>query len=886
MNRKKAGFSAGFLTSSVLVLAATSALAASPIPKNAKIDPHIFRAMRTGLVTASSRTPLTSKAPVLIELDHIATSADFARLSAAGVEIVTAGIPIAYDRFIAARVDEKSATAIAALSDLRRVTLAAHPNRIPLDHSAELLKLDDARGSQPAVDRLTGQGITIADEDTLVDVFEPALFRADAGYFDWIDVNKNGSFTPGVDAIDVNANGVVDPGEVANALSVQTVDAYEQPVSAVRNDDFDPGLDWLYIDTNGNGARDYGPANGFTETTPGFGEPLFVPDDVNINGKLDIGERVIQLGTSKFKAVRVDVDYGAFKVDQIFTRGTNLVKTPSDITKGALYGFSDSFHATGVSTILAGDVPLVGRRWVGIAPDADLVTSFDVASTGDGLPAMGETWLLQQKPDVMLHELALWADVPLDGSDELSALIDTSVTTDSVTQTCPTGDQGSALKHARSTLAASGESTLLFNVPAMTLSGAGPLTYVAISLNVVGGDLGTTTIVQPTGEAIPLTANGTGSLVSGAGYYMTEQTTSRGTRFWDVVLYTQGTAASLATGAWKVQLAASTAPLVIDAYIEDDKSSWAVGAAWDKTVASEAYVVGVPSVADHCIAVGAAPDHVGDAADPEYDLAFYVEYNVPVGYEETQNQVRAYSPVGPRIDGVQKPDILAPDNPWVALAHTPESKSAYGSYDVFGGTSGASPHVTGVAALLAQAGIRGDAARDAIRKSAFSDGTEGTLPNAAYGYGHLDAAKALGVSAVGTTPTVTLSANPATAKFGDEVVLTATVGGGDSLQVKYDDDYDGTWDTPYAAAAPRSVTWDHAGTRHFKVRVKNSSGRIAEAVASILFTAASPNTNGGSSSSSGCGCSVPSRASSLGGVVGIGLAALAMFRRKKRRISR
>jgi hypothetical protein len=466
-------------------------------------------------------------------------------------------------------------------------------------------------------------------------------------------------------------------------------------------------------------------------------------------------------------------------------------------------------------------------------------------------------------------------------------LIDTSVTKDKVTQTCPTGDQGSALKHARSTIAASGEAMLPFNLPATTLDGQGPLTHVEISLNVVGGDLGTTSIIQPTGESVALTANGNGTLTSGALYYITEQTTSRGTRFWDVVLYTQGTTASLATGAWKVSLAASTAPIVVDAYIEDDKSSWAVGAAWDTSVASEAYVVGVPSVADHCIAVGAAPNHVGDAADPEYDLTFYVEYNVPAGYEETQNQVRAYSPVGPRIDGVQKPDILAPDNPWVALAHTPESTSAYGSYDVFGGTSGASPHVTGVGALLAQAGIRGDDARDAIRKSAFTDGTEGTLPNGAYGYGHLDAAKALGVTTVGTTPTVTLSANPSTANVGDQVVLTATASGGDSLQIKYDDDYDGTWDTPYAAPAPRSVTWDHAGIRHFKVRTKNSSGRIAEAVAEITFNAAPTATpNSGASSSSGCGCNLTSRAPSFGGAVGIGLAALAFFRRKKRHASR
>ncbi|MGH7330485.1 MAG: S8 family serine peptidase, partial [Polyangiaceae bacterium] len=278
----------------------------------------------------------------------------------------------------------------------------------------------------------------------------------------------------------------------------------------------------------------------------------------------------------------------------------------------------------------------------------------------------------------------------------------------------------------------------------------------------------------------------------------------------------------------------------------------------------------------------AAPNHVGDAADPEYDLTFYVEYNVPQGYEETQNQVRAYSPRGPRIDGVQKPDILAPDNPWTAVNHLDSSTSPYGSYGIFGGTSGASPHVTGAAALLAQAGIRGDAARDAIRKSAMSDGSEGTLPNGDYGYGHLDVAKALGVTKDGVTPTITLAANPTTAPANSQVELTATVSGGDGLQVKYDDGYDGTWDTDYASADPRSVTSAQAGVVHYKVRVRNSSGRIAEAVASVTFTPASTDTNGNpGSSSSGCGCNFTQKAPKTAAFAGLGLAALLAVRRRR-----
>ena len=154
----------GFFSAPVVMLLASSALAASPLQK---IDPNFIRATRTGIATASTRVHVPQRAAAMIELDHPATPADFVRLRASGVELVVAdGIPIAYDRFVAVRLDERAAKAIAPFPDLRRISLSAHPARLPLDHSAELIRLDDARGSRPAMERLTGQGITIADEDS------------------------------------------------------------------------------------------------------------------------------------------------------------------------------------------------------------------------------------------------------------------------------------------------------------------------------------------------------------------------------------------------------------------------------------------------------------------------------------------------------------------------------------------------------------------------------------------------------------------------------------------------------------------------------------------------------------------------------------------------
>jgi len=711
----------------------------------------------------------------------------------------------------------------------------------------------------------------------MIDPFQPAFFKGDGGYYDWIDVNGDGVFTPGVDAIDLDQNGAADSTETAMPILAQTVDYYGKPIAGARGTDFDPSTDFLYLDSNGNGERDYGSDAGFDDTTPAFGEPLFVPDDVNRNGKLDVGERVVRLGTSKIRKIFVYLDYPPYSENHVYERGVDLASTKIDYSSGALEGFPDAFHATGVATILLGDVPLVGRKWVGIAPGAELEVAWDVDQSA--APTKGFTWALKDEPDVALFELAPWTGMPLDGTDELSSMIDTAETTDSVTATCPTGDQGSALKHAHADLAAQANVTLPFDLPAKDKAGQGPLSYVDVSIDVRGGSPSALTLTGPSGEDVDLTTATVGTFTTGDSFYVTEEHTSRGTDFFDVILYVDTNQPPLPVGTWNVNVTGDgAAAITVDAYVSDDKSSWAVGAAWDSSVATDTSTIGVPSVADHCIAVNAAPDHVGTPEQPWYDLTYYAEYNVPPNTNETQGQVRAYSPRGPRIDGAMKPDVTAPDNPWVADEHLDSLPYPYGGYSVFGGTSGASPHVTGTAALLAQAGIRGDAARDAIRNGAIVDSDTGAVPNGSYGWGRLDAAGALGVKTNGVDPSVTITVTPANPTTADTIELTPNAQSNDgndgALEAKWDDGYDGTWDTPYGGLAPHPFTPPGVGRYPFKVRVRNDAGRVAEAV--VWVAVAEPVV----ASSSGCGCrTAPARGGAWLSALGLALALLARRRR-------
>jgi MYXO-CTERM domain-containing protein len=875
MRRRAA--SAFLLTAIILASSAAQAQVKAPT----RLDPGVLRALGTGIVGAwSGRAPVPGRVSVLVELVQPATPDSLLAIARTGAELAQAdGATLFYDRFVPAELTSPAAAvALAARPEVARVTLLAGRGPLPLDHSAALTRLEDARGSRPALDRLTGAGVVIGDVDSLCDIFHPVFFRGDAGYFDWIDVDGDGAFTPGVDAIDLDRNGAADPGEIALPIRAATYSDNSGQLVDARSPGFDPSTDWLYLDVNGNQKRDYGAAGGFDDTAPAFGEPLFVPDDLNRNGKLDVGERVVRLGTSKFRKVFIYLQYLQQKVNHVFTRGADLSKLKSSYFDGQLYGFPDAYHATGVLSIVAGDVPLAGRRWVGFAPDAELLLGWDVDSNSQ-LPAKATTWALKEKADVMLYEMAPWTGLPLDGSDPLSKLVDTSNQQSGVVHTCPTGDQGSARKHAHADLAAGASVSLTVDIPAKIKTGDGPLTYVDLSMHVRGGAPVAVTVVSPGGDTIDAFASATGSLATGAQFFATRQTTSRGTDFTDVVLYAADPQKPLPTGNWTVTVTADPAQAVtVDAYVSDDKSSWGFGAGWAKSIADDTSTIGVPSTADHCIAVGAEPNHPQDPNAPWFDI-YYAAYDLPGNYTEKQGQVRAYSPRGPRLDGVQKPDLLAPDNPWVAADFEPTNGVPYGAFRPFGGTSGASPHVTGSAALLVQAGVKGDAARDALRAGAVSDATTGKTPNKDYGYGHLDLGGALGVKAPGQNPTLTLTVSPPLPTTADKVRLVPIVGAGDGLELRWDDDYDGTWDSEYAPVAPRAIPSDAPLTRPFRARVRNAAGHIAEAVVWVTINKASPAPP---PDPGGCGCRASSEAPGAAGSLAAGAVLAALLRRRRR----
>ncbi len=832
---------------SVLVLGVSSSAAAQPRPQ-ASASQLALRAAELKLGPAVLRGGAHGVLPeVLVELTRApATPAELARelaaLRAAGLEVVHAGgKPLVYRKYVVVRGEPSALQRASATPGVRRIQPPIPAGLPSLDRSRSLLGAGAAVGARAQHGQLTGRGVVIADVDTLADVFHPDFFHGDAGWYDWIDVNGDGVFEPGVDGIDLDRDGALSPGEVAQLLRVTPLDMITGgEASGVRGAGFQPGLDYLYLDTNGDGERSFGPGAGYTDEAPAFGEPLFVPDDVNQDGKLTTEERLVRLGTTKFQQLYARVNWGSVRHDHVYQRGVDMVYVPSDIT-GGVYGYSDGLHGTGVLSIAAGGVALPSRRWVGLAPEADLVLAFGISASFTA-PVV---WALQQQPDILIHEASVWSSVAMDGTDTWSTLIDSSP---EALHICPTGNIGGVAKHGVISIAPSSEGRMRFQVPS-------DLEQLELTLHVRGGEEVTFSLLQPGGTEIILGGN---RALEGGGtsYFYGSEVTARGT------LVQMNILSIPPAGDHEVIIRSTDASaLTVHGYLSDE-AGFSRSAAWEASIVTDEATAAVPSVASGCLGVGAVPAYL----DSEGGWAW--------GGPEGAGELRSYSGQGPRIDGAPVVDVVAPDNPWVA-GPMGEVYPAYPGYAVmpyagsmlFGGTSGAGPHAAGVAALLVQAGQSGAAALTALRQGTVSDALTGEVPNERYGFGRLDAALALGTTRRSAPPIVRLEVEPASAAPGELVRITPIavddVSQSANLRLRWDRAYDGTWDSELGAVEPLEVQQGETPLR-IKAQVWDEEGWVAEAAALV------PHSAGGGGAGGAGGSAGASGAAGAGGTAGAG----------------
>ena len=95
----------------------------------------------------------------------------------------------------------------------------------------------------------------------------------DGGDFSWLDTDNDGMLTFGTDGVDLNGDGKISPNEILRYIEIRD-DTYGMLGGDTKK--YNPDLDFLYTDVNGNKRRDFGPKGGFKESDASYGEQLFI----------------------------------------------------------------------------------------------------------------------------------------------------------------------------------------------------------------------------------------------------------------------------------------------------------------------------------------------------------------------------------------------------------------------------------------------------------------------------------------------------------------------------------------------------------------------------------------------------------------------------------
>jgi subtilisin family serine protease len=708
----------------ILNLATLAILWPAPLSAwSGKLDSslRLLRCLRKHPVTASRFEPRVqqaaagAKVDLAVKFDHVLSRDEIAAYEAEGLSFYYIDGEIARTRTIyPVRVLWARLEAVSARKEILRMESTWKPClERPLDVSNPEVEADVTWPyTDPLGAPLTGKGIRIADFDTGIDIFHPSFFFADGDTIDWLDCDSSGDFTPGTDAVDINGNGMLDINERMR-FTDGLVSDYAHVFSSGNpsNDDgvYQTYWDWLYADSNRNGSRDFGPSAGFTEGDPTYGEPLFIALDDNENGALDVGEKLVALGTSKVVAT-----LSSGNVTR--TRGIDLIYSETD-----QYG-----HGAPVAGVLAGGTP--GRhRFCGIAPEAELI-------------AMGQStfmdfaflipWARSQGADIMLHEWSQFIFTFLDGTSLEEELITAEHQT--IVQVVPSGNLTGGGKHSQATIA--GGDSVLLKIAVPTIYGDLQKFYLTlIWLPAAPVDLDFLLVLPSEFQAAL-----DDTVLSPQGYYVWNNmdVSPRGTHKLDMMVE-RGSNTSV-NGTWHLKIINNSVdPAEVFSKVADQISSWSGGTMFESYVSNDRNVV-MPATSDSALVNGS------------YSTRGFESYYGTGGGSVPPGELSPFSGRGERIDMLELVDICAPGNYDIFSARSHQDYLGYpvGSYQQFSGTSAAAPHVAAAAALLLQSNpsLHPYEVEQMLASGALEDGFTGPVYNSRWGYGKLRILSALNVA--------------------------------------------------------------------------------------------------------------------------------------------
>jgi minor extracellular serine protease Vpr len=449
-----------------------------------------------------------------------------------------------------------------------------------------------------------------------------------------------------------------------------------------------------------------------------------------------------------------------------FAYGSEWTKSQIDNTPGSVRHQDTNGHGTNVGGVLIGNGSETGcsqpaYRYVGMAPQAEYIavaTDFSFVGIIDGVNYIFQKAAALGKDCVVNLSLGTQSG-PHDGSDDLGMAISSLTGLGKIVVASAGNEQADSIHGKLTTTSTTlGVDKFGFNVPAYAKNSSIENDYIMIA---GWYDPTASVVIQVKGpNAADTMSCGFGAWkerstgTTGFQIYIANQNAAEGivgtatARQFEIEIWDKTTNQLPRAGDWTINVVSNGTASIgkrVDVWIYAAQLGAAgkvpvITAGLDSTT-----LVGSPADADSVFAVAAHATKrswysCGRSATFSYTGA-------------TMNAIASFSNVGPRRDGVLKPEISAPGF-GVATTHSSYANVLAGTgydvddgvHEITAGTSFSSPHVAGAVALFLQAnpGASPSKVKQAFQANARADAYTGVVPNSTWGYGKLDIYAALG----------------------------------------------------------------------------------------------------------------------------------------------
>jgi subtilisin family serine protease len=442
----------------------------------------------------------------------------------------------------------------------------------------------------------------------------------------------------------------------------------------------------------------------------------------------------VHSGNSDFSGFTTGVEYTKADIeDEIDGSPNGNVKTED--TNG---------HGTHVAGTAAGNgASLSTNKYGGIAPDADIIIvkagngSFSNTNVNEGI-AWAEAIADEAGKPIVINMSLGGHSGAHDGTGNQESVVDGFAGTGKVA-VISAGNEGNDNIHVTGTIGAGANTNISIVVPSHIANpGVGDDSFGFDLWHDDAADF-TVTVTSPNSQVYSrtTTSQGTSNTSDGSIYIFNavDGSYSNGdTR--NYVTVTDYTGVNVAAGTWTINIQNNSgATRTYHGWLFRSNLG---GQAATLTGGNTDYTVGMPGTATEAITVGSHVERwrwSNNSASPYWG-----------GYAGASNDISAFSSIGPRRDGAQKPDITAHGDKVASSTsqdYTPSSsRIAPGSKHHFNqGTSMSGPVVAGFVALLLQQNNSRTAAecKSLITGNADTDSYTGAVPNNTWGYGKLNA---------------------------------------------------------------------------------------------------------------------------------------------------